>query len=50
MSGHAHLVLPGETAEFLSLCCSDPVNEVTEFSVLNPLEAIYVLVLHATQL
>lgn len=49
MSGHAHLalVLSGETAKFLSLC-SDPVIEVTESSVGNPLEAIYILVLHAT--
>lgn len=52
MSGHAHLalVLSGETAKFLSLCCSDSVNEVIEFPVLNPLEAFYILVLHATQL
>lgn len=52
MPGHAHLalVLSGETAEFLSLCGSDPVTEVTESALLNPLEAIYILVLHATQL
>lgn len=43
MSGHAHLalVLSGETAKFLSLCCSDSVNEVIEFPVLNPLFWFY---------
>lgn len=52
MCGHTHLalVLSGETATFLSLGCSDPVSEITESPMLNPLEAIYILVLRAAQL
>lgn len=41
---HLALVLSGETAKYLilSFSCSDPVNDVTESPVLNPLEAILV--------
>lgn len=44
---HLALVLSGETAEYfiLSLSCSDPFNKITESPVLNPLEAIFSLVL-----
>lgn len=46
---HLALVLSGETAKhfILSLSCSDSVNEVTKSPVLNPLEAIFSLVLYS---
>lgn len=46
---HPALVFSGETAKCLSLSlsCSDPVNEVTESPVLNPLEAMFSLVLYS---
>ena len=44
---HLALVLSGETAKYfiLSRYCSDPVDEVTESPVLNPLQAGFGLVL-----